>query len=299
MLDYAIVSRPLIPAVQISVDLSTPWRAHNSLAIEVSRSPMSIQVRSLVVPSKFDLPVAPNAQGAWTPRGAALPTFVGRGLDTARQMFPALGDNIVESMLVGSKYPAWSEASEHWLLGAYGHFHTGRAQCKGQRQLPELGRAQCKGQLQLPEPGRAQCKGQRQLPEPGRAQCKGQRQFPEPGPPTGADEGRGQLPAFRWIPLAHWSDSGLAGAVTRRARIWAAIESKLIDYYRLPRASSQSVIIQSYLCSVASCLDFDLAECSFDDRLGLRLWALRLRDLPSLSPGVLKGMVRSRVQAAV
>ena len=119
MLDYAIVSRPLIPAVQISVDLSTPWRAHNSLAIEVSRSPMSIQVRSLVVPSKFDLPVAPNAQGAWTPRGAALPTFVGRGLDTARQMFPALGDNIVESMLVGSKYPAWSEASEHWLRGAY------------------------------------------------------------------------------------------------------------------------------------------------------------------------------------
>ena len=45
------------------------------------------------------------------------------------------------------------------------------------------------------------------------------------------------------------------------------------------------------MCSVAPCLEFDLVECSFDDRLGMRLWALRLRDLPSLSPSVLKGMI--------
>ena len=101
---YSQVSMPLIPAVQVSIDLSTPWRAHSSLVIEVSGSPMSIQVRSPVVPSRFDLSVVPNAQGTWTPRGAALPIFVSRGVDTAKQMFPVLGDNIVESMLVGSNY---------------------------------------------------------------------------------------------------------------------------------------------------------------------------------------------------
>ena len=269
MLDYALVSRPLLPAAQVSIDPSTPWKAHSPIAIEVSRSPMSIQVRSLVVPSRFDLTVAPNAQGTWTPRGAALPIFVG-GFGHRQANVFVLGDSFAESMLVGSTYSAWSEASEHWLLWAYGHSHTGRAQCKGQRQLPEL----------------------------GRAQCKGQRQLPEPGPPARAHEGRGQFLALRWTPLAHWSDSGLAGAVTRRARLWVAIESRLIDYCRLPRAGSQPVIIQSYLCSVASCLEFDLVECSFDDRLGMRLWALRLRDLPSLSPNVLKGIiVEARQQA--
>ena len=191
VLDYALVSRALTPAVRVVVDPATPWRAHRSLVVEVSRFPMSFQVRSLVVPRRFDLSVAPGAQRIRTPRGASLSRFLGKGLDTAKQIFFVLGDSIAESMLVGSRYSAWSEASEHWLLGAYGHSHA--------------------------------------------------------GPLARAHEGRRQFLAFKWTPLAHWSDSGLAGAVTKRARMWAAVESRLIDYHGPPKTGSQPATIQSYL----------------------------------------------------